>query len=77
MLTAAHPYAPGGGTPPPRRDVYLYDPEQTELGIKARGLKPGLEVKGLVALLPDDVPDGPFKATRGTLDEVGLQGAHA
>lgn len=63
MSTAVHPCAPGGGTPPPRRDVYLYDPDQAELGIKARGSTPGLEVKGLVTFLPDELPDGPFGGT--------------
>lgn len=63
LSSAAHPYAAGGGAWPPRRDVYLYDPEQTELGIKARGVKAGLEVKGLVTSLPDVVLDGPFRAT--------------
>jgi hypothetical protein len=43
-------WPPGGGET--RRDVYLFDPRQLELGIKRRGNKPGLEIKGLVALLP-------------------------
>jgi len=59
LSSVAHPCAAGGGLP--RDDAYLDDPGQTELGIKARGSKPGLEVKGLVALLPDAIPDGPFK----------------
>lgn len=33
-----------------RTDIYLRDPDQTELGVKTRGEKPGVEVKGLVAL---------------------------
>ncbi|RWB93104.1 MULTISPECIES: hypothetical protein [unclassified Mesorhizobium] len=41
-----HPFAAGGKEL--REDVYLHDPEQVELGVKARGEKPGLEVKGLV-----------------------------
>jgi hypothetical protein len=40
------PFAPGGGKP--RLDVYLVDPAQLELGIKKRGDKGGIEVKGLV-----------------------------
>src|SRR5262245_8798045 len=47
----AHGYAAGGGTP--REDRYLLDPGQVELGIKMRGPKPGAEVKGLVAVLPN------------------------
>jgi len=38
---------PGGGKE--RVDEYLWDKGQTELGIKRRGGKPGLEMKGLVA----------------------------
>jgi hypothetical protein len=38
---------PGGGKE--RVDEYLSDKGQTELGIKRRGGKPGLEMKGLVA----------------------------
>jgi hypothetical protein len=41
---------PGGGGV--RSDIYLLDPKQPELGIKKRGEKPGLEIKGLVAELP-------------------------
>ena len=46
---------PGGGLA--REDEYLHDPDQIELGIKRRGAKPGVEVKGLVATLtrPNDV----------------------
>ncbi len=36
-----------------RTDIYLADPNQTELGIKTRGEKPGVEVKGLIATLDD------------------------
>jgi hypothetical protein len=35
-----------------RTDIYLRLPGQSELGIKRRGSKPGLEIKGLVALRP-------------------------
>jgi len=41
--------ADGGGIP--RTDVYLLDPQQAELGIKLRGGKSGIEVKGLVATI--------------------------
>jgi hypothetical protein len=41
-------YPPGGGGM--RTDEYLLDTAQTELGIKRRGEKPGVEVKGLVKL---------------------------
>lgn len=37
----------GGGKE--RRYDYLRDPDQDELGIKRRGEKPGVEVKGLVS----------------------------
>jgi hypothetical protein len=39
---------PGGGTP--RTDEYAFNPKQPELGLKKRGVKDGVEVKGLVAL---------------------------
>jgi hypothetical protein len=38
---------PGGGKP--RLDEYLYEQGQVELGLKKRGTKPGIEVKGLIA----------------------------
>lgn len=38
---------PGGGET--RVDTYLLDSTQTELGIKVRGSKPGLEIKALVS----------------------------
>jgi len=40
------PFPPGGGAA--RVDEYLLDPRQTELGVKRRGGKPGVEIKGLV-----------------------------
>ncbi len=46
-----HPCAAGGGKQ--RTDVYLRDASQIELGIKTRGEKPGVEVKGLVAIPGD------------------------
>jgi hypothetical protein len=43
---AIHGHSPGGGAH--RQDCYLYDPEQTELGIKRRGSQRGAEIKGLI-----------------------------
>ena len=52
------------GSPPPgldsREDEYLYERGQTELGIKRRGAKPGIETKGLVAVLPASRDPAPF-----------------
>ncbi len=48
--------APGGGSV--RRDEYLVDSTQTELGIKKRGGRNGVEVKGLVGI--GDVVPAPF-----------------
>ena len=45
---SAGDFAPGGGAA--RVDEYLRQPGQAELGIKRRGEKPGVEIKGLVAL---------------------------
>ena len=47
----------GGGH---RVDAYLSDPQQVELGVKLRGKKTGVEVKGLVAVLADGCTDSPF-----------------
>lgn len=41
------PFPPGGGEP--RRDDYLWDPSLSEIGIKKRGGRDGVEIKGLVA----------------------------
>jgi hypothetical protein len=49
---------PGGGTA--REDEYLYEPKQTELGLKRRGEKPGVEAKGLVTVLPQPSETIPF-----------------
>jgi len=59
LSTNVHPCAAGGGGR--RVDVYLNDPEQTELGVKTRGSKPGVEIKCLVARLPDAIAEGPFQ----------------
>jgi hypothetical protein len=52
------------GSPSPgvgrREDEYLHERGQTELGIKRRGEKPGLEIKGLVAVLPPSRDPAPF-----------------
>jgi hypothetical protein len=52
------------GSPPPgldsREDEYLYERGQTELGIKRRGSKPGIEIKGLVAVLAPSRDPAPF-----------------
>jgi hypothetical protein len=42
------PVAPGGGTR--RSDEYLVDRDQIELGVKTRGGRSGVEIKGLVAV---------------------------
>jgi hypothetical protein len=39
-------FPPGGGRR--RHDEYLLDPLQIEIGIKKRGSKPGVEIKGLI-----------------------------
>lgn len=54
---AAGEFRPGGGIT--RVDEYLRQPGQAELGIKRRGEKPGVEIKGLVALGQDRSPE-PF-----------------
>lgn len=51
MDAANHGSAPDG--PEERTDIYLADPNQTELGVKTRGEKPGLEIKGLIAVPGD------------------------
>jgi hypothetical protein len=48
---------PAGGEA--RENVYLRDPARTDLGIKERGQKPGVEIKGLVAVLAP-IAAGPF-----------------
>lgn len=56
--TETHPVRPGGGQV--RIDYYLWDPTQIELGIKRRGDKKGVEVKGLVMQAPGSIKAGPF-----------------
>jgi hypothetical protein len=55
---SVHTYAAGGGQE--RTDVYLADANQLELGIKQRGGKSGVEIKGLVALLPESASVGSY-----------------
>ena len=54
------------GGPETRTDEYLRDPGQTELGLKLRGTRPGVEatsveVKGLVAVTWDGLTVAPFR----------------
>jgi hypothetical protein len=49
--------SPGVGC---REDEYLHERGQTELGIKRRGGKPGIEIKGLVTVLPQSRDSVPF-----------------
>jgi hypothetical protein len=44
-----------GGGPPTRTDIYLLDLQQPELGIKLRGGKDAIEIKGLVAILDNPI----------------------
>lgn len=57
--TGPHGTAVGGGNT--RVDEYLSDPEQSELGLKVRGDKTGVEVKGLIAVIRDDLRVSPFR----------------
>ena len=57
----AHPFPPGGGKEPPRRDDYLKDPSQATLGIKVRGGGSGVDVKSLVSRVALAVSEGPFQ----------------
>jgi hypothetical protein len=52
---------PGGGLA--RLDEYLQQKDQIELGLKKRGNKKGVEVKGLIAVVPSRVTAGPFTAS--------------
>jgi hypothetical protein len=54
------PFPPGGGVT--RQDEYLLDLTQNELGIKSRGSKAGIELKGLVATIPKEIQVGAFTA---------------
>ncbi|MER2623209.1 MAG: hypothetical protein ABTS22_04640 [Accumulibacter sp.] len=56
--TGSHGTAVGGGSI--RVDEYLSDPTQPELGLKVRGSATGVEVKGLIAVIQDDLRVSPF-----------------
>jgi hypothetical protein len=53
-LDKHHSFPPGGEES--RLDVYIRDSSQTELGVKTRGNKPGVEIKGLVGLGEENLP---------------------
>jgi hypothetical protein len=57
--TRDHCAAGGGET---RTDQYLLAADQTEVGIKARGNRAGVEIKGLVAVVAEGVAAPPFTA---------------
>jgi hypothetical protein len=59
FYNADSPFCVAGGGKT-RVDEYLRDPRQIELGLKRRGGKQGVEVKGLVAVLWDGLAVGPF-----------------
>lgn len=70
-----HGCAAGGGSV--RSDQYLRDPGQTELGIKRRGGKTGVEVKGLVAKRWEASSGAPFAGDlqlwgKWSSDEIAL-----
>ena len=72
-------FPPGGGSPPPRLDEYLLDPSQLELGLKKRGLKKGIEIKGLVTTVAQPIQIGPFTGriqvwTKWTSESLRLDG---
>lgn len=50
---------PAGGVEE-RTDVYLSDANQVQLGIKLRGQKEGVEVKGLVSVIESKLAEDPF-----------------
>jgi len=49
-----------GGGGEPRKDSYLLDPMQAQLGMKIRGKKKGVEIKGLVETIADGCKVKPF-----------------
>src|SRR5581483_4751445 len=59
LSSAIHQTDPSG--PEERTDIYLSDPHQTELGVKTRGEKPGVEVKGLIATLNATIEIASYK----------------
>lgn len=75
--TRAGSCPPGGGAH--REDVYLLDPGQVELGLKTRGAKPGVEIKGLVRVAPTASGRAPLSArlelwTKWTAPSLDLAG---
>jgi hypothetical protein len=62
--------AGGGGS---RTDEYLRDPGQEELGLKRRGSKPGVEVKGLVAVKREGIAAAPFTGPVETWTKLSTQ----
>lgn len=72
----AHGCTAGGGLV--RVDSYLRDAHQTALGLKHRGGKKGVEIKGLVCHLPDHCEAHPFSGpielwTKWTSDTLILE----
>lgn len=57
-----------------RTDVYLREPGQTELGLKRRGGKDGVEVKALVSVIRDGVSAAPFTGPVETWTKVTARG---
>ena len=53
-------YVAAGGGDEGRADIYLMEPSQEEVGIKRRGGKPGIEIKGLVAEIDEPVSTKTF-----------------
>ena len=53
-----HNFPAGGGSK--RIDSYLRDPRQVELGLKHRGGRYGVEIKGLVTVTADGCTEKPF-----------------
>lgn len=56
-----HSCIAGGGET--RSDDYLRDACQAELGLKRRGGRGGVEIKGLIAVLPDGLEAGRFRGS--------------
>src|SRR5437867_11609257 len=54
-----HDFSPGGGQRI-RADHYLHDTSQAEMGLKRRGGKRGVEIKGLVIVVSPGLDIGPF-----------------
>ena len=77
----AHAHRCGAGGGESRRDVYLRDASQVELGVKYRGKKKGVEVKGLVTNGAGDLDVSPFVGgieiwAKWTSESLGLPDDH-